>query len=92
VAWDCRTGKEIARLSGHGSAVTCVAASGDGRLAVTGSEDGGVRVWSVSTGTELAAFQADAPIQACSATADARAITAACQLGHLYFLRLEPES
>jgi WD40 repeat protein len=42
--WDARTGEELARHH-HGAGVTCLAATPDGRLALTGGRDGVVRVW-----------------------------------------------
>jgi WD40 repeat protein len=44
---------QLARFDGHhDDAVTCLAASPDGRLAVSGSADHTVRVWDVATGEE----------------------------------------
>jgi WD40 repeat protein len=43
-AWDTKTGGEIERHL-HGTGVACMAASGDGRVVVTGGRDVVVRVW-----------------------------------------------
>jgi len=45
-------GSAIIALTGHGGAVNSVAYAPDGRLLVTGSEDGTVRVWNTLTGEE----------------------------------------
>ena len=45
-------GSAILTLSGHGGSVRSLAYSFDGRLLVSGSEDGTVRVWDVQTGEE----------------------------------------
>jgi WD40 repeat protein len=42
--WDTQTGEELARHH-HGAGVTSLAATPDGRLALTGGRDGVVRVW-----------------------------------------------
>jgi WD40 repeat protein len=44
--WDAATGKELAELSGHEGAATCIALTPDGRL-VSGSEDTTLLVWDV---------------------------------------------
>ncbi len=50
--FDARTGKELRRLSGHASWVTCVAFSADGLRALSGSTDG-VKLWDVGRGKLL---------------------------------------
>ncbi|MEU1634722.1 serine/threonine-protein kinase [Nonomuraea sp. NPDC005701] len=52
--WDLRTGRRSrGLLRGHSLRVTAAAFSPDGRLLVTGSKDGTVRVWDVATHAAL---------------------------------------
>jgi RNA polymerase sigma factor (sigma-70 family) len=50
---DVRTGKELRTLKGHDNGVRSIAFAPDGKRLVSGSHDGTVRVWEVSTGKEL---------------------------------------
>jgi len=43
--WEVKTGKELARFTGHANAVTTVALSQDGRFALSGGIDNTVRLW-----------------------------------------------
>jgi WD40 repeat protein len=52
--WDVASGKETARLQGHGGAVNAVAFSPDGTRLASGSADNTVRVWDVASGKETA--------------------------------------
>lgn len=45
--WNLCRSEELATLTGHTWIVTCAALSPDGRLAVTGSQDGSARIWDV---------------------------------------------
>lgn len=47
--WDATTERQLARLSGHATAVTAVARSPDGNRIATGSMDGLVRIWDAQT-------------------------------------------
>jgi hypothetical protein len=49
------------RFAGHTQAVTCVALTPDGRRALSGSEDGTVRLWDVPTGQSLRIFRGHVP-------------------------------
>jgi WD40 repeat protein len=46
--WDAATGKELARLEGHGGDVTAVAIAPDGRSLATGSADTTALVWDLA--------------------------------------------
>jgi dipeptidyl aminopeptidase/acylaminoacyl peptidase len=52
--WDAATGREIARLQGHGDWVLSAAFSPDGTRIVTASRDRTARVWDAATGNEVA--------------------------------------
>ena len=54
--WDASTGRETARLEGHGGVVSALAVLPDGRLA-SGSDDKTVRLWDASTGRETARLE-----------------------------------
>jgi WD40 repeat protein len=43
--WDLATGKEVKQFKGHSGPVLCLAVSGNGRLLVSGSADGTMRLW-----------------------------------------------
>ncbi len=47
---------ELRRFEGHKAKVACVAFSRDGRYALSGSEDGTVRLWDVETGNQVRTF------------------------------------
>ena len=52
--WDGKTGKQIAMLEGaHRGNLTAVAVSPDGKIGLTGDEEGWIRAWDLDTGVEL---------------------------------------
>ena len=66
-------GPLIRTLRGHTSKVLAVAVTGDGRRAVSGSEDTTLRVWDLESGEELATLQGHADyVCAVAVTGDGR--------------------
>jgi WD40 repeat protein len=51
--WEASSGRLLATLSGHTGGVRGPALSGDGRLVVSGSLDGTVRLWEAQRGSCL---------------------------------------
>jgi WD40 repeat protein/class 3 adenylate cyclase len=58
--WDVETGEELRSFEGHTAAIFMIAASADGRQALTGSQDGTIRLWDLETGEELCQILAHA--------------------------------
>jgi|GEM_PF-6628543 len=54
--YDVESTKELKALTGHTSSVWCVAASADGKRAMSGGYDGSVRLWDLETGKQIAVF------------------------------------
>jgi WD40 repeat protein len=54
--WDTGTSASVCVLAGHTNSVTCVAFSSNGQQLISGSWDGTVRIWDVSTGVEVHKF------------------------------------
>jgi RNA polymerase sigma factor (sigma-70 family) len=69
---------EVRSLTGHTDAVTSVALSRDGKRALSGGKDGGLRLWDLATGKELHRFESrSAPVQAVALAPDGgRALSA----------------
>src|SRR5262249_15287743 len=57
--WDTATGKEIGKLDvgGEGQTLVTAAFSADGRRALTGHENGEVRLWDLATQKKLTSFR-----------------------------------
>jgi hypothetical protein len=73
--WDATTGRQLARLTGHATAVTAVAASADGKRLATGSADGLVRIWDAETFRPLVEPRGNtAPVRAIRVSADGKRI------------------
>lgn len=54
--WDVENDKDLRNLTGHTADVTAVAITPDGRLVVSGSQDGMLKVWDVKAGHEIASL------------------------------------
>lgn len=52
VVYDMVKGQQAMMLLGHEGRVTCVAWSPDGKVLVTGSDDGSIRLWNTTTGKQ----------------------------------------
>jgi WD40 repeat protein len=76
-------------LRGHEGGVWAVAVTGDGRYAVSGSDDQTLKVWDLSSGQVVASFCGDSAIHCCAIAPDKRTIIAGDALGRVHFLRLE---
>jgi WD40 repeat protein len=48
--WDLETGKSLRTLEGHTDGVSAVAVLADGHRALSGSDDGTLRLWDLETG------------------------------------------
>ncbi len=75
-------------LTGHTNWVFGAAITGDGKLAITGSEDQIARVWNLEDGRLIAAFTVDYPINTC-AIAGQKTFLLGDRMGRIHFLRLE---
>ena len=56
--WDADANRDIRNLVGHTANVTAVAMTADGRLVVSGGEDGILKIWDSATGREIASLVA----------------------------------
>jgi WD40 repeat protein len=61
--WDLDRGKNIATLQGHTSSIRSVAFDPEGRMLVSSSEDGTIRLWDSSTGECLKILTIDRPYE-----------------------------
>ena len=68
--FEAETGRPISVLAGHDDAVTSAAFSRDGRLLVTGSDDGTARIWDPGVAPELQLVAR--PAQCCAAVVTGR--------------------
>ena len=82
--WDLESGRELRTLKGHTDHVNGVALSGDGRLAVSASDDETLKVWEVESGRELRTLQGHAgPVDGVALSGDGRLAVSASDDGTL---------
>ena len=71
------------------AAVGCVALTADGRLGVTGSDDGVVRVWDLAEGTARHRWALGSPVRTLALSPDERVLAAAPGIGPVRLWHLE---
>lgn len=60
-----------------------------GQRAVSTSEDGTLKVWNLESGSVIAIFSAEAPLECCAVAPEGTRLVAGDQLGRLHFLAVE---
>lgn len=78
--WNAQTGDCLRTFSGHNNTVNSVACSADGRLIVSGSDDGTVKVWNCQTGSHLQTLsQHEDRVYSVACSADGRLVISGAQ-------------
>ncbi len=73
--WETATGKLLARLKGHGAAVTCLRFSGDGHVLASGGTDHEIRLWDLASRSESCCLRGHAKaVQGLELSADGRVL------------------
>jgi WD40 repeat protein len=67
-----RAGKVSQEFIGHTDTVKCVALSADGRRAISGGEDGTIRIWDVESGKEIRSLQGMKSVRSVALSYDGR--------------------
>ena len=92
--FDLDAARELFRLQGHTGPVWDVALVGDGRHAISASEDATARLWDIETGLCVATFTGESPMHVCEATVLPGHTTPTCvvgeESGRVHVLRLRP--
>lgn len=86
--WRARTGEPLSVL-GPGRRILAGALSDDGRLAVTSSESGEIRLWNTDTGTELWSTTAPGPVRVLALRPDQEQLAAATDRGEVLLWSLD---
>ena len=87
VVWDLATGTARRNLTGH-YGVWAMAVTGDGTRAVTGGDDQTAIVWDLDTGTQIAAWHGDAPMEATAWAEEELIFVVGDDLGAVHILGL----
>jgi predicted ATPase len=82
-------GSLMRTLEGHSGGVWSVALSGDGKRALSGSDDNTLKVWDLQSGEVIACFSGESAIWCCAIAPDGKTIVAGEASGRVHFLRLE---
>jgi len=85
--WDVESGRELRTLAGHTGSVMGVAVSGDGRRAISASDDQTLKVWDVESGKVVSTFTCEG-LALCCAFARSGTVLAGDSLGRIYLLAL----
>jgi len=86
--WNPHTGEKGRLLTGHKDSVLCLAFSPDGKLLVSGSYDGTLRVYQVADGDGIKYFANFGVISAAAFSADGQFLIAVDQLGRVATWRI----
>ncbi len=77
IVWDMATIAQQALLTGHQGLIRSIALSPDGATVATGADDGTLRFWDASNGTNLSALDMAAPVAAIDWSRDGKHIAVA---------------
>lgn len=77
IVWDMATIAQQALLTGHQGLIRSIALSPDGATVATGADDGTLRFWDASNGTNLSALDMAAPVAAIDWSPDGKHIAVA---------------
>src|SRR5438552_4261487 len=64
--------------TGHGGFIRSLDTSSDSKIAVTGADDGSIRIWRLPSGFELRRIAVGAPVHAVAISPDGRSVAAVC--------------
>jgi hypothetical protein len=82
------SGETLHTFEGHTDEVSGCAFSPDGRLALSASMDGTMRLWEVFSGHEITQWHTDVELDCCAYGPDRRQVLAGDGIGGVHFLEL----